>query len=141
MIVKTNTAEIRKLRRINLELLLAAHNRECTTCGKSGACSLQNLARTMGVDSIRYTHYPRDEKRDTSSVSVIRDPGKCVLCGDCVRFCDEIQSVGAIDFTFRGAQTQVVPAFQKGLAEVDCVNCGQVCAYLSDRSPYGVFRN
>ena len=129
MIVKTNTAEIRKLRRINLELLIAAHNRECTTCGKSGACSLQNLARTMGVDSIRYTHYPRDEKRDTSSVSVIRDPGKCVLCGDCVRFCDEIQSVGAIDFTFRGAQTQVVPAFQKGLAEVDCVNCGQ-CARI-----------
>ncbi|NLG17779.1 MAG: 2Fe-2S iron-sulfur cluster binding domain-containing protein [Fibrobacter sp.] len=127
MVVKSTTAEIRKLRRINLELLLAAHNRECTTCGKSGACSLQNLSRTMGVDSIRYKHYPHDEKRDTSSLSLIRDPAKCVLCGDCVRFCDEIQSVGAIDFAYRGAQTQVVPAFHKGLAEVDCVNCGQ-CA-------------
>jgi len=127
MKIWTNTKEVRDIRRINLELLLANHERECTTCYKSGDCSLQRLSRTMGIDSIRYKPTHNQKPIDTSSVALIRDPNKCVLCGDCVRFCDEIQSVGAIDFAYRGAQAQVLPAFGRPLGEVECVDCGQ-CA-------------
>jgi NADH-quinone oxidoreductase subunit G len=125
MTIWTNTREVREIRKINLELLLANHERECTTCLKSGACTLQNLSRTMGLEKIRYkpTHQPKPI--DFSSLSLVRNPNKCVLCGDCVRFCDEIQSVGAIDFANRGMHAEVVPAFNRPLGEVECVDCGQ----------------
>jgi NADH-quinone oxidoreductase subunit G len=125
MVIATNTKQIREIRRINLELLLANHDRECTTCLKSGACSLQDLSRKMGVDTIRFkpTHTPREI--DYSSPSITRDPNKCVLCGDCVRICEEIQSVGAIDFAYRGANSQVLPALGRKIADVECVDCGQ----------------
>ncbi len=127
MKVKTNTPEIREIRKVNLELLLAAHDRECTTCGKSGSCSLQRLSKSMGVEKIRFKNIKKESVIDTSSCSIVRNPAKCILCGDCVRFCDEIQGVGAIDFAHRGSSTVVGPAFGKDLADVDCVNCGQ-CA-------------
>ncbi len=127
MKVRTNTPEIREIRKVNLELLLAAHDRECTTCGKSGSCSLQRLSKSMGVEKIRFKNIKKESVPDTSSCSIVRNPSKCILCGDCVRFCDEIQGVGAIDFAHRGSSAVVGPAFGKDLADVDCVNCGQ-CA-------------
>ena len=60
--------------------------------------------------------------------SLVRDPNKCVLCGDCVRFCSEIQGIGAIDFAYRGHEAAVLPAFGKDLGEGECVNCGQCAA-------------
>lgn len=62
---------------------------------------------------------------DESSDCVVRDPNKCILCGDCVRTCDEIQGLGILDFAFRGSRMQVMPAFNKDLAQTDCVGCGQ----------------
>lgn len=125
MVIRTNTREIRDIRRINVELLLASHERECTTCGKSGACALQSLARKMGIDRIRYRSTRREAEVDRSSLCLVHDPNKCVLCGDCVRFCEEIQGIGAIDFSYRGAKAMVGPAFGKKLSEVECVGCGQ----------------
>ena len=72
---------------------------------------------------------PWTSRLDDSSPSLVRDPNKCVLCGDCVRICSEVQSVGAIDFAYRGAQTMVIPSFGKDLDKVECVNCGQ-CARI-----------
>ncbi len=125
MVIRTNTKEIRDMRRINVELLLASHERECTSCGKSGLCALQNLARKMGIDRIRYQSTRPQAEIDKSSPCLVHDPNKCILCGDCVRFCDEIQGVGAIDFSFRGAKAAVGPAFGKHFDEVECVGCGQ----------------
>jgi NADH-quinone oxidoreductase subunit G len=125
MKVKTNTREIRNIRRINVELLLANHERECTSCGKSGNCSLQTLSRKLGIDRIRYKSTRKEAPVDKSSPCLEHNPNKCVLCGDCVRFCDEIQSVGAIDFAHRGSNATVTPAFGKPLADVECVGCGQ----------------
>lgn len=125
--VKTNTSEIREIRKTNVELLLANHDQHCTTCEKSGHCQLQNLSRRLGITDIRFKKAGELKKIDISSPSLIRDPNKCVLCGDCVRFCSEVQGIGAIDFAFRGAKSTVVPAFSKCLDDVDCVNCGQ-CA-------------
>ena len=125
MIVYTNTPRLMKYRKLILELLLAAHCRDCTTCIKSGECQLQSLAHRMGVGSIRFENTKEQHPLDFSSPSIVRDPNKCILCGDCVRMCDNVQSVNAIDFAYRGTRALVTPAFNKKIAETDCVNCGQ----------------
>ena len=125
MIVYTNTPRLMKYRKLILELLLAAHCRDCTTCIKSGECQLQSLAYRMGVENIRFENTKEQHPLDFSSPSIVRDPNKCILCGDCVRMCDNVQSVNAIDFAYRGTRALVTPAFNKKIAETDCVNCGQ----------------
>ena len=86
MIIRTNTQELREIRKISIELLLANHNRECTSCVRSGSCQLQDIARRLGITKIRYRSIHEPKPVDTSSTSLIRDPNKCVLCGDCVRY-------------------------------------------------------
>lgn len=125
MIVYTNTPRLMKYRKLILELLLAAHCRDCTTCIKSGECQLQSLAHRMGAGNIRFENTKEQHPLDFSSPSIVRDPNKCILCGDCVRMCDNVQSVNAIDFAYRGTRALVTPAFNKKIAETDCVNCGQ----------------
>jgi NADH-quinone oxidoreductase subunit G len=125
--VKTNTAEIREIRKIAVELLLANHDQQCPTCARSANCQLQNLARRLGIQRVRFKSVHQPRPLDESSPSLVRDPNKCVLCGDCVRTCWEVQGIGAIDFAHRGHEACVEPAFGKNLGEVECVNCGQ-CA-------------
>lgn len=127
MVVRTNTQEIRTMRKMIIELLLASHAGNCPTCVKGINCRLQKLAQRMGITTVRFRNLNRQAKVDTTSPALIRDPNKCILCGDCVRMCNEIQSVGAIDFVYRGAQAAVMPCFGKDLAEVECISCGQ-CA-------------
>ena len=125
MVVRTNTQPIRDLRRIIVELMLANHDANCTTCPRSGDCRLQRIAAQLGIRKVRFQKTMKDMPLDLSSDAIVRDPNKCVLCGDCVRVCSEIQSVGALDFAHRGANARVVPCFDKGLGTVECVNCGQ----------------
>ena len=127
MQVRTATEEIREIRRITVELLLANHNAHCASCGKSAACQLQSLARRLGVETVRFKAAGQKAEIDRSSPSLVRDPNKCVLCGDCVRMCAEVQGIGAIDFAHRGSKSCVAPAFGKTLDKVECVYCGQ-CA-------------
>jgi len=127
MKIKTTTQEIRNIRKISLELLLANHDHNCPTCPKSSFCKLQEIAKRHGVDSVRFKRIQEPVKLDFSTHSLVRDPNKCILCGDCVRACNEIQSIGAIDFAFRGSKAAVLPAFGKDLSQVECVDCGQ-CA-------------
>ncbi|MGL4595276.1 MAG: [FeFe] hydrogenase, group A [Thermoguttaceae bacterium] len=128
MVIQTETAELRQVRKISVELLLANHDRECPTCVRSSNCTLQNLARQLGVEKVRFKSTDQREPIDCSSPSLIRDPNKCVLCGDCVRVCSEIQGIGAIDFAYRGSQARVMPAYNSDLGCVECVNCGQCAA-------------
>jgi NADH-quinone oxidoreductase subunit G len=125
--VKTTTPQIREIRRIAVELLLANHDQQCPTCARSANCQLQNLAQRLGIKKVRFKPVHQPVPIDESSPSLVRDPNKCVLCGDCVRMCAEIQGIGAIDFAHRGHDVAVKPAFGKQLDEVECVNCGQ-CA-------------
>jgi len=125
--VQTTTPEIREIRRIAVELLLANHDQSCPTCSRSANCQLQSLALRLGVKKVRFKSVHQQVALDESSPSLVRDPNKCVLCGDCVRMCSEIQGIGAIDFTHRGHEVSVQPAFGKQLGDVECVNCGQ-CA-------------
>ncbi len=128
MVIRTNTERLRKYRKMILELLLANHCRDCTTCNNNGACKLQDLAMRFGIDRVRFPNTAASPKLDESSVSIIRDHNKCILCGDCVRMCNEVQNVGAIDFAHRGAKMTISTAFNVPLAESPCVGCGQCAA-------------
>lgn len=125
MVIKTNTIKIQKYRKLIMELLLSSHCRDCTTCHKNTICELQKLAYKVGVDAVRFTNNKEKQPLDFSSPCIVRDPNKCILCGDCVRTCDEVQGVGALDFAFRGSEMKVMPAFNKPLGETACVGCGQ----------------
>ena len=128
MEIRTNTLRLREYRKMILELMLADHNRDCITCEKRRDCDLLKLATRFGVDTVRFETYSLDGRKDMSSPAVIRHPDKCILCGDCIRICNEIQNVGAIDFANRGSKMEVMPAFNMPLAESNCVNCGQCAA-------------
>lgn len=125
MVIYTNTPRLQHHRKMIIELLLASHCRDCTTCAKNGVCILQKVARQVGITEVRFENNKKQLPKDTSSECIIRDPNKCILCGDCVRTCDEIQGLGILDFAFRGSKMQVTPAFDKKLSETDCVGCGQ----------------
>ncbi|MCB2293839.1 [FeFe] hydrogenase, group A [Clostridium algoriphilum] len=128
MEIYTNTPKLRKYRKMILELLLADHCRDCTTCDKSGHCKLQELAERFGIRKVRFTNTSAKRAIDNSSVCIARDKSKCILCGDCVRMCEEVQNVGAIDFVNRGSKMSVGTAFNVPLAETNCVGCGQCAA-------------
>lgn len=125
MVIYTNTAKLKKYRKLIIELLLAAHCRDCTTCVKSGNCNLQTLAHRFGVTNVRFEDYKERRPLDFSSPSIVRDPNKCILCGNCVRVCEELQGVGVLGFAERGSDAMVMTAFNKPIGTTDCVNCGQ----------------
>ena len=129
MVIYTHTERLRRHRKLIIELLLAAHCRDCTTCMKSGECVLQDLAHKMGVREVRFEDYKEFRPIDYSSPSIVRDPNKCILCGNCVRVCSEIQGVGVLGFAHRGTDAEVIPAFNKKLSQTQCVSCGQCRVY------------
>lgn len=129
MNIKTNTERLRRYRKNILELILANHCRDCTTCDNNSSCKLQDLAMRFNIEGVRFPNTAKSTRNeDNSSVSIVRDNGKCILCGDCVRVCNEIQNVGAIDFAFRGSKMVISTAFGKPIAESPCVGCGQCVA-------------
>ncbi|MBO7187401.1 MAG: (2Fe-2S)-binding protein [Clostridia bacterium] len=126
--VKTNTPKLRKHRKMILELLLANHCRDCTTCQKSGKCKLQEFAYRFNIEGVRFPNTACElGAKDKSSLSIVRDSSKCILCGKCVRVCNEIQNVGAIDYAFRGSKMKIATAFDGDIVNSPCVGCGQ-CA-------------
>ena len=128
MEIYTNTPRLRRYRKMILELLLSNHCRDCTTCSKNGECRLQELAQRFGIDRVRFENTAGTPKLDSSSLCIERDASKCILCGDCVRMCSEVQNVGAIDFMYRGSKMVVGTTFNAPIAETRCVGCGQCAA-------------
>ena len=128
MSLKTHSARILRIRRMIIELLLANHHQDCTICEKSGHCKLQDLANSLGVNKVRFTPRKPLEDLDRSSLSIVRNANKCILCGDCVRMCAEAQGIGVLGFVNRGPKITVAPAFERPIAEVECINCGQCVA-------------
>ena len=126
MEIQTNTAKIRAARKTNLELVLSAHEKKCLSCIRSTTCELQKLAQEYKADEDRFVYGAKDEKvsLDTSSVSIIRDNNKCILCRRCIGACNN-QGIGAIGAVNRGYDSMVACAFEKDLAETSCINCGQ----------------
>ena len=129
MVVRTNTDKLRSQRKLNLELLLSNHNRECTTCPRSKNCELQALCNEYGVDSVRFESPVKKEyEKDTYSPSVVRDNSKCINCRRCIAACNDVQKIGAIGASLRGDKTVIGSIFGKSLVETPCINCGQCIA-------------
>jgi iron-only hydrogenase group A len=122
--IQTNSPRVLDARRTIVELLLSNHPDDCLYCTRSGKCDLQRLSQDMGIRQRRYRG-KRDEKEMDVAGPIVRDPEKCVLCGRCVRICEEIQGVGAIDFVNRGSKAYIGTAFDQGLNVSTCINCGQ----------------
>ena len=125
MKIKSRSPRVLAARRMIVELLLSNHPDDCLYCGRNQRCDLQTLAQDMGVRQRRFRGDKSKREMDVSSPSIIRDPEKCVLCGKCVRVCEEIQGVAAIDFVGRGSRAFIGCAFDTGLNVSSCINCGQ----------------
>ena len=125
MKVQTNSARVRRARRMIVELLLANHYIDCPTCERNQTCELLKLAFELGVKETRFEGEKPHYELDETSPAIIRDPNKCVLCGRCVRVCHDVQTVSVIGFVNRGLEMMVSTFLENGLGNVECTNCGQ----------------
>ncbi len=125
MKIHTQSPAVVEARRTIVELLLGSHPDDCLYCGRSGTCTLQGLASDLGIRERRYRRRTPTPQLDLSSPAIVRDPEKCVLCGKCVRVCEEVQGVAAIDFIGRGAKVHIGAACNTALGLSSCVACGQ----------------
>lgn len=122
MNVITNSPYIEGLRRDIIDLILSDHPYDCMVCQKTGDCELQELAYKYEIREPLFSGERRIYKKKDGNPFIERDMEKCILCGRCVKICDEVQGVGAIDFAYKGFQTKVCPPFERDL---DCEFCGQ----------------
>jgi len=122
MVIRTETPEVVESRRRQLQLMLLDHRLECPVCSRNGDCRLQDLIFEIGVPDDDLPFYREPPPQDDRSPVIVRDPGKCVLCGRCVRLCEEVQGVAAIGFEDRGLGLHVATFSDR---ELDCEFCGQ----------------
>ena len=125
MEVKTNTPRVRHSRKLSLELILSNHRMDCLTCSRNAQCELRQLAADLGIDAVRYANDQLLPQIEDTALHLVRDNSKCILCRRCVSTCRKLQSVGVIGPNDRGFMTHIGSAFDRDLAEVDCVSCGQ----------------
>ena len=128
MVVRTNTDKVNESRRIVLDLILSAHNRDCLTCVRNGNCELQELCKKFGITNVEYEGEKVKPHIDNLSPSIVRDASKCILCKRCVAACKNIQNISAIDVVGRGFESRIAPTGDKSLNEVNCTFCGQCIA-------------
>ncbi len=124
MKIQTRSAKVLEARRSIVELLLSNHPDDCLYCARSGKCDLQNLSQSMGIRQ-RISRSARPFREKDVAGAIVRDPDKCILCGRCVRICEEVQGIGSIDFVNRGSKAYIGTAFDQGLNVSTCINCGQ----------------
>jgi len=125
MVIKTNNKKVRDARKATVELILSNHNRECLTCFRNKNCELQSLSESLNISEIPFDGIKAVAEIDDKSHSIVRDPSKCILCGRCVNVCKNVQGIGILEFTNRGFNTEVSPAFNWSMADTPCVYCGQ----------------
>jgi len=125
MKIQTHSAKVIQARKAILELLLSNHTDGCLYCDRGRWCKLQDLASELNISEKRYVGRLTRKKIDNTSQSVIRDSAKCILCSRCVKVCEELQLVAAVDFLNRGSRTEVGTVLDKGLNYTSCISCGQ----------------
>ena len=123
--IHTHTPKVMKVRKQLVELILSNHDTDCLTCMKNNHCELQRLAATLGINTIEYPKFEEKLPIDRTSVAIVRDPNKCILCGRCIQVCSNVQTVNALAVNHRGYDTLITTAFDAGLGNSPCINCGQ----------------
>jgi NADH-quinone oxidoreductase subunit G len=123
--VHTHTQQLMNVRRQLVELILSNHDTDCLTCMKNNHCELQSLAASLGINTLEYQKFGERHPIDLTSVSIVRDPNKCILCGRCIQVCSGVQTVNALAVNHRGFNTWISTAFDAGLGNSVCINCGQ----------------
>jgi iron-only hydrogenase group A len=141
MRVLTHSPRVIESRKTIVELLLSNHPDDCLYCVRNKNCELQDLSEELQVRERRIKGVKNSNHLDMSSASIVRDPDKCILCGRCVRTCEDVMGVACIDFINRGSQSVIGSAFNDALNTSSCVNCGQcimVCptGALSEKSHF-----
>lgn len=124
IVVTTSNEKLEKYRRLVLELLFTERNHLCAYCVASGDCELQSLAYKYQMDSTRYQYSWPSVVVDSSHPFIVLDHNRCILCGRCIRTCDEITGAHAIDFGKRGWKTMVCADINQPLGESSCISCG-----------------
>jgi NADH-quinone oxidoreductase subunit G/NADP-reducing hydrogenase subunit HndD len=125
MVVHTHSPTVRKARKTVVELILSDHPSDCVVCDRNGNCELQSLSEQLGIRDLRVRVDPPGHPVDDSSLSVVRDPDKCILCRRCLQTCDLIQGVSGLRIKGRGYDSVVGMAFDTPMGHALCVNCGQ----------------
>jgi predicted molibdopterin-dependent oxidoreductase YjgC len=133
MVVKTNTKKVLDARRMVVEFIWSSGDHNCLTCERNGDCELQDLVYRLGIEKPRFNIQSPGLDLETSNTMIARDLNKCILCGRCIRACNEIQVNEILDFSNRGSQAKVGPAFDADYIDSDCYFCGE-CA---DACPVG----
>lgn len=128
MNISTNTKEALKARKNVVELLLSDHPKDCLTCQRNRNCDLQNIASDLGIREIKYDGEQSTYTNDTSSVSIVKNYDKCILCRRCETMCNEVQSVGVLSGVNRGFTTKVGTFFDYNICDTECTFCGQCIA-------------
>jgi formate dehydrogenase major subunit/NADH-quinone oxidoreductase subunit G len=141
MEIITRSEKIDKLRKTVIELLLINHPLECPVCDKGGECTLQDLTYEVGLQHVRFDAKPADSPVDHTNPFIERDIDRCVLCGKCVRICDEVVNIQAISFLNRGSDTIIGTSFEQPWNCEYCGQCASVCPVGSlNNRPY-LFKN
>ena len=125
LVVKTNSQRALDARRRVVELIVSNHSKDCFSCIRNTICELQKLCQELGVreDAFKGGHTP--VTLDQVSPGIVRNTSKCVLCGRCVATCQKVQGLGILGYMNRGFETKVGPVYDKSLADVNCMQCGQ----------------
>ena len=125
MEIYTNSPRVMKARKMTLELMLSTHDKKCLSCVRSENCELQKLCRDYGVEDVdAFEGENPQSPLDETTLHMVRDNNKCILCRRCVAACED-QFVGVIGPNGRGFDTHIGCAFEKDLGDVACVSCGQ----------------
>ena len=124
MVIHTNSAKARVTRKTNVKLILSQHKTNCTTCVRSGNCTLQKVANDLNITKLGYENIPEEKAWDRNS-PLIRDSSKCVKCMRCVQTCDKVQGMHVWDVVNTGSYTTVGVRDNKQFCDVNCTICGQ----------------
>ena len=125
MKIMTHSPRVLRARKTNVELLLSNHPDDCLYCERNGSCELQSLSEDLNIRERRIPGKRTPHKIDKSSPAIIRDPSKCILCGRCVRICEEIMHTSSLDFAHRGNDLRISTTLGKPLNNSNCTSCGQ----------------
>ena len=112
-------------RRTSVELLLSNHQKNCLQCEKNGKCELLEVSKIVGARNGKYLGVQTKATLDEVAPGLVRNTGKCILCGRCIETCKQLQGIGILGFENRGFKTIVSPAQNRSFANSPCMQCGQ----------------